>query len=329
MGAKVNGVEPVEVSDPKELFGSTRPVKPSKELIKSVLDPRIEASNKSRAEDKSLRGRLVFYFFHFILLTIYGFYSIFRSIQYVNNRIRIKFLNLAYNPSKTPQIIREDVLKLAKLPKRISAILNLKSEEEEGGGFYGLLNDSAELTTWTLASGISQLSIYEYEGTLKNNVEELRIAIFKKLRDYFGPTSIPKFVIKIPHLNIKYYGVNHDDDLDYQNGDIDIEVSLLSIEDGKATIVELTKTMADLASKKEISSKDITISLIDGELTELVGLEPDLIILFTPTLDLQGYPPWHIRLSEFYWESDNEDVTYAIFLRALQKYSTCKINVGK
>lgn len=329
MGAKLNGAEPIEVSDPKELFGSTKPVKPSKQLIRSVIDPRIKASQKSRNEGKSLKDKLIFYFFHLILLTIYGFYSLFRSIQYANNRIRIKFLNLAYNPSKTPQIIRDDVVKLAKLPKRVSAILNLKSEEEEGGGFYGLLNDSAELTTWTLASGISHLSIYEYEGSLKNNIEELRIAIFKKLKDYFGPGSIPKFVIKIPHLNIKYYGVNHDNDLAYQNGEIDIEVSLLSIEDGKATIVELTKTMADLASKKEISAKDITINLIDGELTELVGVEPDLIILFTPTLDLQGYPPWHIRLSELYWECDNDDVTYAIFLRALQKYSTCKINVGK
>lgn len=329
MSSKANGsVEPIEVSDPKLMFG-TKPVKPSKELIKSVIDPRIKAISRDKTERKTLKDQLVFYIFHFILLTIYGIYSVFRSIQYANNRIRIKFLNLAYNPSKTPQIIRDDVVKLAKLPKRISAILNLKSEEEEGGGFYGLLNDSAELTTWTLASGISHLSIYEHDGTLKNNVEDLRIAIFKKLRDYFGPTSIPKFVIKIPHLNIKYYGVNHDNDEVYQNEDIDIEIGLLSIEDGKATIVELTKTMADLASKKEISAKDITINLIDGELTELVGIEPDLIILFTPTLDLQGYPPWHIRLSEFYWEADNEDVTYAIFLRALQKYSTCKINVGK
>ncbi|CCH41442.1 Undecaprenyl pyrophosphate synthetase [Wickerhamomyces ciferrii] len=329
MSTKVNGVEPVEVSDPKLLFG-TKPVKPSKDLIKSVVDPRIKASSKrAKSEGKSITDRLFFYLFHLILLTIYGFYSIFRSLQYVNNRIRIKFLNLAYNPSKTPQIIRDDVNKLSKLPKRLSAVLNLKPEEEEGGGFYGLLNDASELTTWTLASGISTLSIYEYEGTLKNNVEDLRAAIFKKLRDYFGPTSIPKFVVKIPHLNVQFYGLNHDDDDNYKNDVIDIEVSLLSVEDGKATIVELTKTLAELAKKKEISSKNITVDLIDGELTELVGIEPDLIILFTPTLALQGYPPWHIRLSEFYWEADNEDVTYAIFLRALQKYSTCKINVGK
>jgi dehydrodolichyl diphosphate syntase complex subunit NUS1 len=280
-------------------------------------------------DDKTFRGRIVFYLFHFALLTSYFFFSIFRMFQYAHHKIRIKFLNLAYNPSKTPQIIRDDVNKLVKLPKRISAVLNLKSEEEEGGGFYGLLNDSAEIVTWTLAAGIPSLSLYEYDGTLKQSIEDLRIAVYKKLSDYFGPNSVPNFTIKIPHLNQTFWGLNNDSDPQYKLREMDIEISLLSVEDGKPTIVELTKTMADLATKNEISPKDITVQLIDNELTELIGKEPDLIILFTPVLDLQGYPPWHIRLSEFYWEPDNEDVTYAIFLRALQKYSTCKINVGK
>lgn len=281
-------------------------------------------------KEDSLRAKLHFFFFHVILLVVYSIYSVFRSAQYFNNKIRIKFLNLAYNPSKTPEIIRDDVNKLSKVPKRVGAIVNLKSEQEEGGGYYGLLNDTAELTTWTLAAGIPYLSIYEINGALKSNVEDLRIAIYNKLTDYFGPNSVPKFIIKVPHLNLTYYGLNNDADEKYKNStEPSIEISLLSYEDGKPTIVELTKTMAELAKKKEISLKDVTIDLIDNELTELIGVEPDLILLFTPTLDLQGYPPWHIRLSELYWEPDNEDVSYAIFLRGLQKYSTCKINVGK
>lgn len=280
-------------------------------------------------DNTTFKGRLLFYIYHTILIAVYSLYSIFRLFQYAQNKIRVKFLNLAYNPAKTPQIIRDDMTKLSKLPKRISAILNFKSEEEEGGGYYGLLNDASELVTWTVAAGISSLSIYQYDGTLKGNVEDLRVAVYKKLTDYFGANYTPTFVIKVPHLNEVYYGLNNDNDEQYKLADISIEISLLSSVDGKPTIVELTKTMAELASKGEISHKDVTVSLIDKELTALIGLEPDLLILFTPTLDLQGYPPWHIRLSEFYWEPDNEDVTYAIFLRALQKYSTCKINIGK
>lgn len=284
---------------------------------------------KGLNDDHSIRGRIVFYAFHLTLLVVYFFYSIYRGFEYARNKIRIKLLNLAYNPAQTPQIIRVDVNKLSKIPKRISAVVNLKSEEEEGGGFYGLLNDCSEIVAWTVASGIPTLSLYESSGILKQSVEELRVAIHKKLDDYFGCDCVPVFTISIPHLNQTFWGLDHDEDDEYKSLAPDIEVSLLSSNDGKPTIVELTKTMADLAYKKEMSPKDVTVQLIDNELTELIGAEPDLIILFTPVLDLQGYPPWHIRLSEFYWEPDNEDVTYAIFLRALQKYSTCKINVGK
>lgn len=321
-------LEETKALEDEKLVEFTRSFKKEKVLQKEEKIIKLQKKALNVDDDKA-RSKTAFYFYHFILLMIYFFYSAFRSLQFMNNKIRIKFLNLAYNPSKSPQIIRDDVTKLDKIPKRISAILNLKSEQEEGGGFYGLLNDSAELVTWTVAAGIPILSIYEYEGALKRNVEDLRVAVYKKLIDYFGSSSIPTFVIKVPHLNLKFYGLNNDNDEQYKLQTIEIEISLLSVEDGKPTIVELTKTMAELANKKEISPKDVTINLIDNELTELIGVEPDLIILFTPTLDLQGYPPWHIRLSEFYWEPDNEYVTYAIFLRALQKYSTCKINVGK
>lgn len=87
--------------------------------------------------------------------------------------------------------------------------------------------------------------------------------------------------------------------------------------------------MAQLAKNGELKKSDITIKFLDHELRQLIGEEPDLIILFQPYLDLQGYPPWHIRLSEMYWEPDNESVSYVVFLRALQKYSTCKVNVGR
>ncbi|KAM9924612.1 hypothetical protein OXX80_011164, partial [Metschnikowia pulcherrima] len=80
---------------------------------------------------------------------------------------------------------------------------------------------------------------------------------------------------------------------------------------------------------KELSLQDITVDLIDEELTELVGPEPDLVVCFGPVLDLQDYPPWHIRLSELYWEPDNTSVNYAVFIRALQKFAHSKVNLGK
>lgn len=147
---------------------------------------------------------------------------------------------------------------------------------------------------------------------------------------YFGTESIPVFSIRIPHSNTVIYSNNLQQSPTFEvPASIDLEISLLSKIDGKPTIIELTKSMCELAVNKELSIKDITIDLIDEELIELVGVEPDLLICFGPSLDLQDYPPWHIRLSEIFWEIDNQDVNYSIFIRALQKYSNCKVNVGK
>jgi dehydrodolichyl diphosphate syntase complex subunit NUS1 len=40
------------------------------------------------------------------------------------------------------------------------------------------------------------------------------------------------------------------------------------------------------------------MDLIDAQLSDHVSGEPDLLILFSPTVKLQGYPPWQLRLTE-------------------------------
>lgn len=275
----------------------------------------------------SFMNMLTFYLSHTVLLVIFFCISIYKNIEYIYRRIYLKFLTLAYYPNKTPQLIRDDVNKLTKLPKRVSCILDLKDDDDENGGVEGLINDISELTAWSILAGIPVLSIYEYTGIVQHHLPELCRYIVKNLSVYFGTESVPVFSIRIPHSNTVIYSNNLQ--LSPTFASIDLEISLLSKIDGKPTIIELTKSMCELAVNKELSIKDITIDLIDEELIELVGVEPDLLICFGPSLDLQDYPPWHIRLSEIFWEIDNQDVNYSIFIRALQKYSNCKVNVGK
>lgn len=278
------------------------------------------------------RSTAHFYAFHIILLLLYAIVYFVQTLQGALNRLKLKLFGLAYNPSRSHTFISQDIQKLSKLPKNISTILHLKPEEDENGGISGLLNDSSEIVAWSTACGIAGVSIYEPSGVMKKHLPEFRRAVFRKLVSYYGTASVPTFIIRIPHLNMVYYGVDEDEDeILYKSPDfkIDIEISLLSQIDGKSTIVELTKVMAEMAKSGELKKKDITINFIDDELRQLVGPEPELLILFQPHLDLQGYPPWHIRLCEIFWEPNNEDVSYAIFLRALRRFSKCKINLGK
>lgn len=269
-----------------------------------------------------------------ILLTIFFFLAVYKHFLYVYRRVLLRLLTLAYYPSKTPQLIRDDVNKLPKIPKRVSCILDLRDDKDENGGLDGLINDISELSAWSLSAGVPSLTIYEYHGTVHDYLPMMRRYIIKNLATYFGTDSIPVFAIRVPHDNVILYST--DNEVGVLTSlhappphPIDLEISLISRVDGKPTIVELTKTMSDLAHAKELSVKDITTELIDEELKTLVGPEPDLLLSFGPSLDLQDYPPWHIRLSEIYWEPDNMYVDYAVFFRALQKYAKCKMNMGK
>lgn len=264
---------------------------------------------------------IIHYINHSILLVIFFVISIYKNYLYVYRRIRLKGYNLWYYPNKSPSIIRNDVNKLSKIPKRLSCILDFKDEDDENGGIDGLINDISELVAWSISAGILELNVYEYNGVINDNYLQLNYYINKNLKKYFGTEYIPNVNVKIPHRNKSF--VNN------SNKPIDLTLNLLSKIDGKQTILELTKTMSELAVNKELTVNDITVDLINEELVELVGPEPDLLVAFTPSLDLQDYPPWHIRLTELYWEPDNKDVTYAVFIRALQSYAKSKVNVGK
>lgn len=279
---------------------------------------------------------LLFYFYRSILTIFYLIFSIYRLYEYSVNKIKIKFLNMAYKSNDDATIINSDINKLNKIPQKLSVILNYKSEQEEGGGIEGLCNDGSSVAAWCVSSGISNISIYEVNGILKKSIPQFSRSIFKTFESYFGTDNVPRFLIKIPHLNLSYSGIdgllidnNKNNNTSKELEDYHIEISLLSRVDGRSTIVELTKVMAQLAKDGELKKSDVTVNFLDRELKQLIGEEPDLIILFQPYLDLQGYPPWHIRLSEMYWEPDNDNVSYVVFLRALQKFSTCKSNMGK
>ncbi|KAH3902692.1 ditrans,polycis-polyprenyl diphosphate synthase SCDLUD_000276 [Saccharomycodes ludwigii] len=301
----------------------------------TILKPRQSSSpnreNEIRSVNKDHVNRISFIFYKVLLAIFFCVYACVRYYQYTWNRTKIKLFNLAYNPSNTPQLIRRDVIKLNKIPKRLATIIDYRLEEDVGGGINGLVNNATDIIAWTVSSGIKHLILYDYDGRLKSNVALLRDETWQKLCNYFGPKNPPKFAFRIPHSNKLYF--NRTDNNDNNNKDdsrkVSIEVTLLSNEDGRETIVDLTKTMADLCSNKHLSLDDITMDLVDSELKLLVGHEPDLLIYFGPSLDLQGYPPWHIRLTELYWEPDNDEVTYSVFIRGLKKYSSCKINVGK
>jgi dehydrodolichyl diphosphate syntase complex subunit NUS1 len=108
-----------------------------------------------------------------------------------------------------------------------------------------------------------------------------------------------------------------------------LKLHLISAQDGRESIVDLTRTLAEMSQRGKISPRDISIELVDAELSEGIMPEPDLLILFSPNVELSGYPPWQIRLTEIFCLQDNEGFGYQVFLKALRNYARAQMRNGK
>jgi dehydrodolichyl diphosphate syntase complex subunit NUS1 len=108
-----------------------------------------------------------------------------------------------------------------------------------------------------------------------------------------------------------------------------LSILLISSEDGRDSLVDLTKTLAEMSQRSKLSSKDISMDLIDAEISESVMSEPELLILFSPSVELAGYPPWQVRLTEIFHVQDNQGVGYQVFLRALYNFANAQMRFGR
>jgi undecaprenyl pyrophosphate synthase len=158
--------------------------------------------------------------------------------------------------------------------------------------------------------------------------------VSQKLYFYFGPNH-PSVTLRAPHLPViespvLANGTIHDgssDDGEWEGKHL--SVLLISAEDGRDSMVDLTKTLAEMSQRKKLNTADITTELVDAELSESVMTEPDLLILFGPHVELAGYPPWQIRLTEIFHVQDNQGVGYQVFIRGLRKFAQAQMRKGR
>lgn len=247
---------------------------------------------------------------------------------------------------RTPALIERDVKPLAKKPKHLSAILKMENAGR-ATDLERLINEASDLAVWTACAGIPLLSVYERTGKLltcdkawrivletnhsyttgilKGYMPQLHRAILQKFNTYYG-VDYPALTVNAPHSEpISSPGTG----LYAQRLSNAMSVLLVSEEDGRDSIVDLTKTLADMCQKGKIAPADINIELLDAELSEGIMSEPDLLLIFTPYIELLGYPPWQIRLSEMFCMQDNSSVGYQVFLNGLRKFAGAEQRKGK
>ena len=165
-------------------------------------------------------------------------------------------------------------------------------------------------------------------GVLKGYIPATHRAITRKFSSYFG-THSPALSLRAPHIPTLESSPSTPTSDETSPPQSQISVLLLSADDGRDSLVDLTKTLTEMSQRSKLSPSDISQDLVDAEISEIVMEEPDLLILFSPVVELSGYPPWQIRLTEIFHVEDNQGVGYQVFLRGLYNYANAQMRFGR
>ena len=183
---------------------------------------------------------------------------------------------------------------------------------------------------------------------LKKYLPQAHQHILQKLITYFGPNH-PGLVVTAPDQDSieTLGGVERSKQLDHKtNGRLHghtfasseeslslstphLRVIFISARDGRDALVDLARTFAEMRQYNKLRPDQIVPEIIDMELTEGVFPEPDLLILFSPHICLDGYPPWQLRVTEIFRMQDNSSVGYRVFLHALQNFARAEMRSGR
>jgi len=136
------------------------------ELVKPYLPlpPKAKITTPRRRLSQSARD-IATDQLHLLVYTImHTIFSIYIRIRQTYHICVDKVFAILYYHHKAPELIRQDVKNLTRLPEHLSIILELKGEEKGTAGLEALMDEVAEISAWCACVGIPMLSVYEKTG---------------------------------------------------------------------------------------------------------------------------------------------------------------------
>ncbi|KAI2629043.1 Undecaprenyl diphosphate synthase [Xylaria nigripes] len=293
------------------------------ELVKNYLPAppsRERSSSRARKQSSSRFGVRTFLksqLYALLYLFVHAIFSLYIRIRIAYRAVSNRLVAILKHHYNSPEYIARDVADLKRLPNHLSIILILENGGK-GDALEKLVNEVSEVAAWCAAAGILQLSVYERTGILKRYMAQTHRSVCHRLKIWFGKHQVPSLALFARGARtIRSHN---------RQG---LDLILIAEDDGREAMVDLTRVLTEMVQADKIQAQDITMDVIDNELSEAVMREPDLLVSFEPYVDLQGYPPWAIRLTEIYCAPDNQGVGYQLFLKALRKYAQATFKLGK
>ncbi len=125
---------------------------------------------------------------------IHMLFSVYIRIRQTHHAIIDRIFAILYYHHRAPELIKQDVKSLDRLPQHLSVILELKGDEQGTAGLEALIDDLAEIAAWCCCVGIPTLSVYEKTGNRDSeNVKEFVLRIYRHSQKLYSDNPSSDF----------------------------------------------------------------------------------------------------------------------------------------
>ncbi|KAG2171975.1 hypothetical protein INT43_001451 [Umbelopsis isabellina] len=185
------------------------------------------------------------------------------------------------------ECIVRDKARLTKIPQHLAIIV---ANEQTWRGrsaqqWNSIIQDICNTCVWSSEVGIHTVSVFESSGFLKRRSAQVQKQLVKAFEDW-----------QLLYAN----SVGSTRPVAQYKG---FKLSIFAVEDGKAHVAQVAKQMAIAVTESgRFRADEINISLVDKWMTESIA-EPELALICYGSahryIELGGFLPWHMRLTEF------------------------------
>ena len=135
----------------------------------NLLKPYLPSPPASqRATDRSLIRPIRHFIktqIHVLVFTIiHTLFSLYIRARQIYHVLVDRLSAILYYHHRAPELIKQDVRGLSRLPTHLSVILELKGEDRGLARLDELMDEVAEIAAWCACVGIPTLSVYEKTG---------------------------------------------------------------------------------------------------------------------------------------------------------------------
>ncbi|KAH9505559.1 ditrans,polycis-polyprenyl diphosphate synthase [Bulinus truncatus] len=217
---------------------------------------------------------------------------------------------------KSPSTIQTDSKSLKKLPVHVGFLV---AEDEFS------FRDLANLIVWSVALGISYITVYDINGEIKRNSLILQRNIENSKEEIMSQDK--------SSYDIQIVSSSHPVSAHSNSGSSKahrVKVHLLCVEDGHRRIVNMAQHLSQMVLCGTLKIDDIVPTYVDSFFQESLQFpDPELCIKFGAVDSLLGYLPWQIRLTEFISLPSHKGVSYKSFLSSLVQFGNTNQRFGK